>query len=58
MSAQECFALLVFAAVMTFTPGPNTTLSTALAVNFGLWRALPVGWSLLLLLCGAGLGVC
>jgi threonine/homoserine/homoserine lactone efflux protein len=46
---------------MSFTPGPNTTLSTALAANFGLRRAMrfvcavPVGWGLLLLLCAGGL---
>lgn len=62
MDAQEFVALLVLATAMTFTPGPNTTLSTALAANFGLRRALPfciavpAGWSLLLLLCGAGVG--
>lgn len=63
MTAQEFGALLFFASAMSFSPGPNTTLSTALAANFGLRRALPfclavpVGWSLLMLLCGAGLGV-
>ena len=47
---------------MSFSPGPNTTLSTALAANGGLPRAMrfvwavPVGWSLLLGLCAAGLG--
>lgn len=62
MPAQEFAALLLFATAMTFSPGPNTTLSTALAANFGLRRALPfclavpAGWSLLMLLCGAGLG--
>ncbi|WP_157266257.1 LysE family translocator [Azohydromonas aeria] len=62
MSADEFVALLTLATAMSFTPGPNTTLSTALAVNFGLRRALvfvsavPVGWTLLMLLCGLGLG--
>ncbi len=47
---------------MSFTPGPNTTLSTALAANRGLRRALPfvcavpVGWGALLLVCTLGLG--
>lgn len=47
---------------MSFTPGPNTTLSTALAANHGLRRSLrfvaavPVGWTLLLLLCALGVG--
>jgi threonine/homoserine/homoserine lactone efflux protein len=50
MNWQEFTALLVLATAMRFTPGPNTTLSTALAANHGLWRALPlacavpVGW--------------
>lgn len=62
MNAQEFGALLVLATAMSFTPGPNTTLSTALAANGGLRAALPfvaavpVGWSLMLLLTAAGLG--
>lgn len=62
MSADEFVALLTLATARSFTPGPNTTLSTALAVNFGLRRALvfvsavPVGWTLLMLGCGLGVG--
>lgn len=62
MSASELVALLLFATAMTFSPGPNTTLSTALAANLGLRRALrfclavPTGWCLLMLACGLGLG--
>ena len=62
MTWQEFTALLVLATAMSFTPGPNTTLSTALAANGGLRRAVPficavpVGWSALLLLCALGLG--
>ncbi|HCL86470.1 MAG TPA: lysine transporter LysE [Comamonadaceae bacterium] len=62
MPLVEFTALLVLATAMSFTPGPNTTLSTALAANRGLPAAMrfvvavPVGWSLLLLLCAAGLG--
>ena len=62
MSWQEFTALLVLATAMSFTPGPNTTLSTALAANGGLRRAMPfvcavpLGWSSLLLLCALGLG--
>jgi threonine/homoserine/homoserine lactone efflux protein len=62
MTAQEFAALLTLATAMSFTPGPNTTLSAALAANHGLRRALPfcvavpAGWSLLMLLCGAGVG--
>jgi len=62
MTASEFSALLVLATATSFTPGPNTTLSTALAANRGLRGALhficavPAGWVLLLLLCGLGLG--
>lgn len=62
MNGQELSALLVLATAMSFTPGPNTTLSTALAANRGFRHALPfvlavpVGWSALLLLCALGLG--
>ncbi|WP_298825523.1 LysE family transporter [uncultured Piscinibacter sp.] len=61
MSAEELAALMSFATAMSFTPGPNTTLSTALGANLGLRRALPfivavpAGWTLLMLLCGLGL---
>ncbi len=47
---------------MSFSPGPNTTLSTALAANRGMRAAIrfclavPVGWTLLILTCGLGLG--
>lgn len=62
MTWQEFTALLVLATAMSFSPGPNTTLSTALAANGGLRHAMrfvwavPVGWSLLLALCAAGVG--
>jgi threonine/homoserine/homoserine lactone efflux protein len=62
MSTEEFSALLLFATAMSFTPGPNTTLSAALAANFGLRRALgfivavPTGWTLMMLACGLGLG--
>lgn len=62
MNWQEFTALLVLATAMSFSPGPNTTLSTALGANHGLKRALPfvcavpVGWGALLLVCALGLG--
>lgn len=62
MNWQEFTALLVLATAMSFSPGPNTTLSTALAANHGLRRAMPfvcavpVGWGVLLSLCALGLG--
>ena len=62
MSLPELGALLLFATAMAFTPGPNTTLSAALAANHGLRHAMPfvwgvpVGWGALLLICSLGLG--
>jgi threonine/homoserine/homoserine lactone efflux protein len=62
MSQAEWGSLLLFATAMAFTPGPNTTLSAALAANRGLAAALPfvlsvpVGWGLLLAGCVLGLG--
>ena len=62
MNWQELIALLMLTTATSFTPGPNTTLSTALAANHGLRRAMtfvlsvPVGWGLLFTLCAAGLG--
>lgn len=62
MTAAEFGALLVLATATSFTPGPNTTLSTTLAANHGLKRAMrfvcavPVGWMLLLVLCATGVG--
>lgn len=62
MSPAELTALLAFCTAMSFSPGPNTTLSTALAANLGLKRALrfclavPTGWTLLMVGSGLGLG--
>lgn len=62
LSAAEFGALLAFSTAMAFTPGPNTTLSAALAANRGLGAALPFvlavpfGWGLLLVASAAGLG--
>ena len=62
MSWTEYLALLSLAAAMSFSPGPNTTLSAALAANRGLGGALlfvcsvPVGWGALLLVCAFGFG--
>ena len=62
MPWSELMALLVFSTAMAFTPGPNTTLSAALAANHGLRHAMrfvvavPLGWGLLLLACALGLG--
>lgn len=62
MPASELAALLAYATAMAFTPGPNTTLSAAMAANHGLAHAMrfvvavPFGWCLLLAACAAGLG--
>ncbi|MEY3613866.1 MAG: Cysteine/O-acetylserine efflux protein [Pseudomonadota bacterium] len=62
MTSSEISALLVLATVSSFTPGPNTTLSTAMAANHGLKHAMrfvlavPVGWGILFTLCATGLG--
>ena len=62
MNATELSALLLLTTAASFTPGPNTTLSTALAANYGLRRAMtfvcavPVGWGLLFSLCAGGVG--
>ncbi len=62
MNATELTALLAFCTAVSFTPGPNTMLATALAANHGLKPALrfclavPAGWTLLMLACGLGLG--
>lgn len=62
MPPSEIAALLAYATAMAFTPGPNTTLSAAMAANHGLAHAMrfvlavPFGWCLLLLACAAGLG--
>ncbi len=62
MPLAEFTALFLLATAMSFTPGPNTSLATAIAANRGLRPALrfvlavPVGWCLMLALCAAGLG--
>lgn len=62
MSNTEFIALLVLATAMSFTPGPNTALSSAMAANHGLRRtmpfvcAVPLGWGLLLTFSALGVG--
>jgi threonine/homoserine/homoserine lactone efflux protein len=62
MTTQDLGALMILATAMSFTPGPNTTLSTALTANGGLrharpfLRAVPLGWGLFLRLCAGGVG--
>lgn len=62
MSMRELIALLLFCTAMTFSPGPNTMLTTAIASNEGIRKALPftlavpLGWLLIMLVCGFGIG--
>ena len=61
-NANEFIALVIFSAVMTFSPGPNTMLTTAIATNEGFRRTIPftlsvpIGWLFIMLACGFGLG--
>ena len=61
-NSEEVSALLLLSTAASFTPGPNTTLSTALAANRGMKAtlqfilAVPVGWGILLAICMAGVG--
>jgi threonine/homoserine/homoserine lactone efflux protein len=56
-------ALMVFAIVTTFTPGPNNIMVTASGVNFGFTRTIPhmagitIGFMVLLTACATGLGL-
>ena len=62
MNWQEFTALLILTLAMSFSPGPNTTLATALAANHGIRRtlpficAVPVSWAALLAVCTLGIG--
>ena len=53
--------LLLFAAVMSLTPGPNVVMVTASAANFGFGRTIPqilgitVGFGVLIMAVGLGL---
>lgn len=41
MSPEQLTALIVFAAVASFTPGPNNTIAAATGANFGFRAVLP-----------------
>ncbi len=62
MTPAEFAALMLLSTAAAFTPGPNTTLSTALGANLGLRRSLrfilavPVGWGVLFSMCAGGVG--
>jgi threonine/homoserine/homoserine lactone efflux protein len=56
-------ALVVFSAVMAFTPGPNNIMLAASGVNFGFAPTIPhmagvtIGFAVLLSVCATGLGL-
>ena len=41
MPLEVFLAMVSFAFVMAFTPGPNNIMLTASAVNFGFVRSIP-----------------
>lgn len=61
MRPETALAVLVFASVMAFTPGPNNVMLASSGARFGLARSLPhlagvtVGFPVMLLLVGLGL---
>ncbi len=63
MPVDVFIALVVFLAVMAFTPGPNNIMLAASGVNFGLAPTIPhmagvtIGFAVLLSVCVTGLGL-
>jgi len=63
MPLNEYWALVTFAFVMAFTPGPNNIMLAASGVNFGLARStahmtgVVIGFAILVAACAAGLGL-
>ena len=61
MTPQTFTAVLIFALVMAFTPGPNNVMLASSGARFGLARTMPhligvtVGFPVMLLLVGLGL---
>lgn len=61
-SLPEFISLVIFTVAMSFSPGPNTMLTTAIATNEGIRKtipfalAVPVGWLVIMLSCGLGIG--
>lgn len=62
MSFEHILALILFAAVMAGTPGPNNMMVLTSAVNFGFRRSMPhmvgiaIGFGVMNVLVGLGLG--
>lgn len=63
MPLDMFLALVTFAFVLSFTPGPNNIMLAASGVNFGFARTVPhvagvvIGFPVLLIACGGGLGL-
>jgi threonine/homoserine/homoserine lactone efflux protein len=63
MPIELFLALVLFANVMAFTPGPNNVLLAASGVNFGFMRTLPhmlgvtIGFDVLLIAGAVGVGL-
>ena len=63
MPVDLLIALIVFACVMAFTPGPNNIMLAAWGVNFGFAHTIPhmlgvaIGFDVLLVAFAAGLGL-
>lgn len=63
MPLDTFVALVSFALVTSFTPGPNNLMVTASGMNFGFVRTIPhmagidIGFLLLMAACAGGLGV-
>ena len=62
MPLETLLAMVSFAFVMAFTPGPNNVMLTASGVNFGFARTTPhmtgvvIGYAVLLCAAGGGVG--
>ena len=62
MTTELLLALVVFAAVSSFTPGPNNMMLLASGVNYGFRQTIPhmlgigIGFGFMLLLVGLGIG--
>jgi threonine/homoserine/homoserine lactone efflux protein len=62
MTNSLFLALLVFAAIAAYTPGPNNTILMASGINYGFRRTLPMifgvglGFPLMIACVGLGLG--
>jgi threonine/homoserine/homoserine lactone efflux protein len=63
MPIELFLALVLFASVMAFTPGPNNVLLAASGVNFGFMRTMPhmlgvtIGFDVLLIAGAVGVGL-